>query len=158
MYRACVDERRLDPCVLVFHYYVWRWRSYLGAIAFDLDTVKLLMTLFDTDRSGTIGFTEVRISLPPAYMIARRTDSRSLHLCSSRVCGSISRTGRTYSSTSTETARERSTARSCVTRLGSLGTTSPRLCSTSCRRNMVRPFLHLRKTQRSIAARARGSL
>ncbi|KAF8176919.1 hypothetical protein BJ912DRAFT_857223 [Pholiota molesta] len=25
---------------------------------FDLDTVKLLMTLFDTDRSGTIGFTE----------------------------------------------------------------------------------------------------
>jgi len=25
---------------------------------FDLDTVKLLMTIFDTDRSGTIGFTE----------------------------------------------------------------------------------------------------
>jgi Ca2+-binding EF-hand superfamily protein len=25
---------------------------------FDLDTVKLLMTLFDTDRSGTIGFNE----------------------------------------------------------------------------------------------------
>jgi NADH:ubiquinone oxidoreductase subunit 3 (subunit A) len=31
------------------------------AVAFDLDTVKLLMTLFDTDRSGTIGFTEVII-------------------------------------------------------------------------------------------------
>lgn len=29
-------------------------------IAFDLDTVKLLMTLFDTDHTGTIGFTEVR--------------------------------------------------------------------------------------------------
>ena len=29
-----------------------------GSAAFDLDTVKLLMTLFDTDRSGTIGFTE----------------------------------------------------------------------------------------------------
>ena len=26
--------------------------------AFDLDTVKLLMTLFDTDRSGTVGFQE----------------------------------------------------------------------------------------------------
>lgn len=26
--------------------------------AFDLDTVKLLMTIFDTDRSGTIGFNE----------------------------------------------------------------------------------------------------
>ncbi|KAG8907059.1 hypothetical protein FRB99_005436 [Tulasnella sp. 403] len=25
---------------------------------FDLDTVKLLMTLFDTDRSGTVGFNE----------------------------------------------------------------------------------------------------
>jgi Ca2+-binding EF-hand superfamily protein len=25
---------------------------------FDLDTVKLLMSIFDTDRSGTIGFTE----------------------------------------------------------------------------------------------------
>ncbi|KAJ6525877.1 hypothetical protein DFH09DRAFT_1416110 [Mycena vulgaris] len=25
---------------------------------FDLDTVKLLMTIFDTDRSGTIGFSE----------------------------------------------------------------------------------------------------
>jgi len=25
---------------------------------FDLDTVKLLMTIFDTDRSGTIGFNE----------------------------------------------------------------------------------------------------
>lgn len=26
--------------------------------AFDLDTVKLLMSIFDTDRSGTIGFNE----------------------------------------------------------------------------------------------------
>jgi len=27
-------------------------------LAFDLDTVKLLMSMFDTDRSGTIGFNE----------------------------------------------------------------------------------------------------
>lgn len=27
--------------------------------AFDLDTVKMLMSIFDTDRSGTIGFNEV---------------------------------------------------------------------------------------------------
>ncbi|KXN87077.1 Programmed cell death protein 6 [Leucoagaricus sp. SymC.cos] len=30
----------------------------VSCLAFDLDTVKLLMTLFDTDRSGTIGFNE----------------------------------------------------------------------------------------------------
>ncbi|KAM5537918.1 hypothetical protein V8D89_008394, partial [Ganoderma adspersum] len=40
-----------------------RPRARLGAdarflAAFDLDTVKLLMTIFDTDRSGTIGFNE----------------------------------------------------------------------------------------------------
>ena len=29
---------------------------------FDLDTVKLLMNIFDTDRSGTIGFNEVRLA------------------------------------------------------------------------------------------------
>lgn len=29
--------------------------------AFDLDTVKLLMTMFDTDRGGTIAFNEVSI-------------------------------------------------------------------------------------------------
>ncbi|CAK5281992.1 unnamed protein product [Mycena citricolor] len=38
---------------------------------FDLDTVKLLMTIFDTDRSGTIGFNEVCVEVlrelrPPA--------------------------------------------------------------------------------------------
>jgi len=27
---------------------------------FELDTVKLLMAIFDTDRSGTIGFKEVQ--------------------------------------------------------------------------------------------------
>lgn len=27
-------------------------------LAFDLDTVKMLMGIFDTDRSGTIGFNE----------------------------------------------------------------------------------------------------
>lgn len=27
-------------------------------LAFDLDTVKMLMSIFDTDRSGTIGFNE----------------------------------------------------------------------------------------------------
>lgn len=32
-------------------------------IAFDLDTVKLLMSMFDTDLSGTIGFNEVRPDL-----------------------------------------------------------------------------------------------
>jgi hypothetical protein len=32
-------------------------------LAFDLDTVKLLMSIFDTDRSGTIGFNEVRLTL-----------------------------------------------------------------------------------------------
>lgn len=30
----------------------------LAAIAFDLDTVKLLMSIFDTDRSGTVTFSE----------------------------------------------------------------------------------------------------
>ncbi|KAJ7288837.1 hypothetical protein C8J57DRAFT_1021729, partial [Mycena rebaudengoi] len=30
-----------------------------GWTPFDLDTVKLLVTIFDTDRSGTIGFNEV---------------------------------------------------------------------------------------------------
>jgi len=28
--------------------------------AFDLDTVKLLIAMFDTDKNGTIGFAEVR--------------------------------------------------------------------------------------------------
>jgi hypothetical protein len=27
-------------------------------LAFDLDTVKMLMSIFDSDRSGTIGFNE----------------------------------------------------------------------------------------------------
>ncbi|KAJ7692192.1 hypothetical protein B0H17DRAFT_1330794 [Mycena rosella] len=47
---------------------LWRWFTLVdtdrsGAItavelSFDLDTVKLLMTILDTDRSGTIGFNE----------------------------------------------------------------------------------------------------
>ncbi|KAH8117308.1 EF-hand [Phellopilus nigrolimitatus] len=51
---------------------LWQWFSSVdtdrsGAISaygapgcfdFDLDTVKMLMTIFDTDRSGTIGFNE----------------------------------------------------------------------------------------------------
>ena len=30
----------------------------LHIIAFDLDTIKMIMNIFDTDRSGTIGFNE----------------------------------------------------------------------------------------------------
>jgi hypothetical protein len=30
--------------------------------AFDLDTVKLLIGMFDTDKNGTIGFSEVRLA------------------------------------------------------------------------------------------------
>jgi len=37
-------------------------RSSGFCTAFDLDTVKLLMSIFDTDRSGTIGFNEVRLN------------------------------------------------------------------------------------------------
>ncbi|KAL0064073.1 hypothetical protein AAF712_008932 [Marasmius tenuissimus] len=39
--------------------------------AFDIDTVKLLMTMFDTDRSGTIGFNEVCSSFLPSTFPSR---------------------------------------------------------------------------------------
>ncbi|KAG1879295.1 hypothetical protein C8R48DRAFT_647521 [Suillus tomentosus] len=35
-----------------------KWHSNLAHDEFDLDTVKMLMNIFDTDRSGTIGFNE----------------------------------------------------------------------------------------------------
>ena len=44
---------------LISLFLFWGWNK----TAFDLDTVKLLMNMFDTDRNGTIGFAEVRLSV-----------------------------------------------------------------------------------------------
>lgn len=76
--------------------------SLIVALAFDLDTVKLLMTIFvcrifcpriqvaentskDTDRSGTIGFNEVRFRFSTQY------SSHLESLFSLLVYGNISR-------------------------------------------------------------------
>ncbi|KAI0709079.1 hypothetical protein C8Q76DRAFT_695399 [Earliella scabrosa] len=44
---------------------------------FDLDTVKMLMSIFDTDRSGTIGFNGKSLTSSPACLPAGRREPKS---------------------------------------------------------------------------------
>ena len=108
-------------------------------IAFDLDTVKLLMTIF--------------VSFPLLV-----TDSvLNILLCARRIpiaversgstsfpgCGSTSRTGRTYIVTSTGTTRARSMDRSSMRPSASLATTSRRSSCVSLRPSTVSiHFIH----------------
>jgi hypothetical protein len=92
---------------------------------FELDTVKLLMTIFDTDRSGTITFNEVCLSS------WRRIDEKSLLIFLSPFlsidsllgCGSTSRTGKVSLNTLIQIEAVPSTSLSCLERCRILATT-----------------------------------
>lgn len=98
---------------------------------FDLDTVKLLMGIFDTDRSGTIGFNEVRFNpSKPSPGLLR-------FLRSSLDCGNTSRNGKESSDTSTRIVPVLSTARSFKPPSHSLDIIYPLSSSNSSRGSTV---------------------
>ena len=131
--RKSFNQWRLDSCVSQFMRILTK-RLPGFRTAFDLDTVKLLMSIFDTDRSGTIGFNEVRFNPskpPPGFLFFHH---------SSLDFGNTLRIGKVSSSTSTRTVPVPSTAQNFMPPSNNLDIIYPLNFSSSWRRSTVMHF------------------
>ena len=131
--REGFDQWGLDSYVLQFAWILMKRSPGLHA-AFDLDTVKLLMSIFDTDRSGTIGFNEVRFNLFNPF-----SDCLRFHR-SSPDSGNTSKIGKVSSNTSTKIAPVPSTVQSFKPPSNNSDIIYPLNSSISSKGNMVMPF------------------